>query len=244
MNATVVRQGVRVNASAVLAEWTKLRTTPGPGWLLVATVAVTVALGSAVCVDGCDVPRIALSGVYLGQATVAVLGVLVVGTEFSCGLIRTTLAAVPSRAVVLGAKALVLAVPVAIAAAVAVGVCLTRLPTHDGPVLRPALGTTVYLVLIAVMSVGVAAVVRDPGAAIGTVLGLLYLPPILVRAVSDSELREFVEKVSPMSAGLAVQATTDLDRLPIGPWAGLGALAGWAAAALLAGFLALRLRDT
>jgi ABC-2 type transport system permease protein len=46
-----------------------------------------------------------------------------------------------------------------------------------------------------------------------------------------------------MTAGLAIQATTDLDSLPIGPWAGLGVLAGWAAAALLGGALVLRLRD-
>jgi ABC-2 type transport system permease protein len=46
-----------------------------------------------------------------------------------------------------------------------------------------------------------------------------------------------------MSAGLAVQATTDLGSLPIGPWAGLGVLAAWAGAAMLVGGLLLRLRD-
>ena len=46
-----------------------------------------------------------------------------------------------------------------------------------------------------------------------------------------------------MTAGLAVQATVGLDTLPIGPWTGLGVLAGWAVAALLGGGLALRLRD-
>jgi ABC-2 type transport system permease protein len=230
--------------NAVRAEWTKLRTTPGPGWLLLATVVVTVALGSAVCVDGCDVPRIALSGVYLGQATVAVLGVLVVGGEYSSGLIRITLAAVPGRSMVLAAKTLVLVGPVAVVGALAVSVCLVRLPALDGPAARAGLGTVVYLVMIAVLSVGVATVVRDSGAAIGVVLGLLYLPPILVRTVADTELRELVEQAAPMSAGLAVQATTDLDHLPIGPWAGLGVLAAWAAAAILAGVLSLRLRDS
>jgi ABC-2 type transport system permease protein len=46
-----------------------------------------------------------------------------------------------------------------------------------------------------------------------------------------------------MSAGLAIQATTDLTSLPISPWAGLGVLAAWAATALLAGGLVLGLRD-
>jgi ABC-2 type transport system permease protein len=46
-----------------------------------------------------------------------------------------------------------------------------------------------------------------------------------------------------MTAGLAVQATTGLGRLPIGPWAGLGVLSAWAAAALGAGGLVLLGRD-
>jgi ABC-2 type transport system permease protein len=52
-----------------------------------------------------------------------------------------------------------------------------------------------------------------------------------------------IERYAPMSAGLAIQATTGLRGLPISPWAGLGVLAAWAAAAQLAGGLLLRLRD-
>jgi ABC-2 type transport system permease protein len=47
-----------------------------------------------------------------------------------------------------------------------------------------------------------------------------------------------------MTAGLAIQTTTNVASLPIGPWAGLGVLAAWASGALLAGVLLLRLRDT
>ncbi len=52
-----------------------------------------------------------------------------------------------------------------------------------------------------------------------------------------------LEQIGPMSAGLAIQDTTNLGHLPIAPWAGLAVLAGWATAALLAGGLLLRLRD-
>jgi ABC-2 type transport system permease protein len=52
-----------------------------------------------------------------------------------------------------------------------------------------------------------------------------------------------LQQIGPMSAGLEIQASTGLHSLPISPWAGLGVLAGWAAAALLAGGLLLRLRD-
>ena len=51
-----------------------------------------------------------------------------------------------------------------------------------------------------------------------------------------------LEQVGPMTAGLAIQAITGLRSLRIGPWAGLGVLGAWAAAALLAGGLVLRLR--
>ncbi len=46
-----------------------------------------------------------------------------------------------------------------------------------------------------------------------------------------------------MTAGLAIQATTNLRNLPIAPWAGLGVLAAWAAASLLVAGVLLRRRD-
>jgi ABC-2 type transport system permease protein len=56
-------------------------------------------------------------------------------------------------------------------------------------------------------------------------------------------LQRVLEKIAPMSAGLSIQATTDLHSLPMSPWAGLGVTAAWASAALFAGALLLRRRD-
>jgi ABC-2 type transport system permease protein len=106
-----------------------------------------------------------------------------------------------------------------------------------------AAGSVLYLALIGVLTLGTAAAVRDPAAAIGVVLGLLYLFPIATAAVSDPHWHRLLEQVVPMSAGLAIQATTGLRSLPIGPWAGLGVLAAWAFAALLAGGLRLAFGD-
>ncbi len=113
----------------------------------------------------------------------------------------------------------------------------------DGPVLRAAAGTVLYLALIALLSLGVAACVRDGAAAIGIVLGLLYLFPILGQVVGGAAAHRHLEQLAPMTAGLAIQATTGLRSLPISPWAGLGVLAAWATAALVAGALSMRLRD-
>jgi ABC-2 type transport system permease protein len=254
---------------ALHAEWTKIRTVASPLSLLLGTIAATVALSVAVTsvmtcgAAGCgdDTTKLSLTGVELGQALVAILAVLVISGEYSSGMIRTTLAAMPHRATVLAAKAVTLTGVVAAAGTVAVlGSLLAGrliLPGHgftaargypalslaDGPTLRAAVGSILYLALIALLSLGVATVVRDSATSIGVVLGLLYLVPILSQVIGNPHWQRLLQQIGPMSAGLAIQATTDLRSLPISPWAGLGVTAGWAAAALLAGGLLLRMRD-
>ncbi len=249
---------------AIKAEWTKLRTAPGTFWLLLALVVSIVGLSALATAAAGRCPGIAcpgetakvsLTGVQLGQALVAILAVLALGTEYSTRMMHVTLAAMPRRITVLAAKAAVVTGLVLVAACVAVPACLlvSRLimPGHgypapslgDGPVLRAAGGSVLYLALIALLSLGIAAMVRDPAAAIGAVLALLYVFPIVAQVVSDAHWRRHLSQIGPMSAGLSIQATTHLRDLPIGPWAGLGVLAAWAAGALLAGGLLLRLRD-
>ncbi|MDL4815512.1 ABC transporter permease subunit [Actinomadura opuntiae] len=249
---------------ALHAEWTKMRTVAGPLWLLLGTVATTVALSAAATsianctADGCgdDTTKLTLTGVYLGQAPVAILAVLLIGGEYSSGLIRTTLTAVPRRATVLAAKAVTLTVVVAVGGTVAVlGTVLAgrlilpdldarALSLSNGPTLRAVFGTVLYLILIGLLSLGVATAVRDSATSIGVVLGLLYIVPILSQTISNPKWQRLLEKLAPMSSGLAIQATADLESLPINPWAGLGVTAAWAAAALVLGGLLLRTRDT
>ena len=249
---------------ALHAEWTKQRTLPGTLWLLAAAALLTIAVGVAAvaattCRPGTECPvdtaKLSLTGVQLSQAVVAILAVLAVGGEYSTGMIRTTLSAMPRRSTVLVAKAATVAVPVVMTATVAVlgSLLVTRLllpgrglpamSLSDGAVLRAAVGSVLYLALIALLSLGLAAAVRDTGAAIGLALGLLYLFPILAEAAANPHWQRRLERIGPMNAGLEVQATVNLDSLPISPWGGLGVLAAWAAAALLAGGLLLRLRD-
>jgi ABC-2 type transport system permease protein len=233
------------------AEWTKVRTVPGTVWLLAGVVALTVSLGALAAgamPAGGDPAKSALTGVVVGQAIVAILGVATIAGEYGTGMIRTTFTALPHRLEVLTAKAFVVtglvlaAGAVAVAGSVVVGDVLLPggLPL-TGPVVRAAAGSVLYLGLIALLSVGVAALVRDAAAAVGLVLGLLYLTPIVSTLVSDPTWHDRLRKLSPMTAGLAVQSTVDGE--PIGPWHGLGVLALWAAGALLVGGAALRFRD-
>ena len=166
----------------------------------------------------------------------------------------------PRRATVLAAKAAVVTTVTLAAGTLAVlgSVLAGRLilPGHgytpaagypalslaNGTVLRAAAGTVLYLALIALLSLGIATAVRDAAVAIGAVLGLLYLFPILAQ-VGSAGVQRHLEQIGPMTAGLEIQASAGLQHLPISPWAGLGVLAAWAAAALLAGGLLLRHRD-
>ncbi len=254
---------------ALRAEWTKRLTLPGTIWLLLAVITLTVAVGAgadaaARCPSASchlDPARTSLTGIYLSQAMVVILATAAVSGEYSSGMIRVTFTALPRRATVLAAKACAIAGLVLAAGAIAVlGAWLAgRLilpsrgftPAHgyrplslgDGPMLRAAAGSVLYLALIALLSLGAAAVVRDAALAIGTVLGLLYAFPIVTVVLGSSQAARHIQQIAPMTAGLAIQATTSLRSLPIGPWAGLGVLAAWAAAALLAGGLLLHLRD-
>ncbi|MCQ9129228.1 ABC transporter permease [Streptomyces hilarionis] len=254
---------------ALRAEWTKLRTAGETGRLLLLSLALTVAVGCGAakavkCPDagcGLDAVKLALTGVTVGQAVIAVLAVLTVSGEYGTGMIRTTLMAVPNRIAVLAAKATILTAVVLVSGTAAVLTSLLAgrymlpgngfteahgyapLTLADGPTLRAAVGSVFYLVLIALLGLGVATAVRDAASAVGIVLGLLYLFPVVMRVVSDPEWQRHLQQISPITAGLAIQSTVHLHDLPIGPWAGLGVLAMWAAVALLVGSLLLRRRD-
>ncbi|GAA4604972.1 hypothetical protein GCM10023195_17100 [Actinoallomurus liliacearum] len=251
------------------AEWTKLRTLPSTGWLLVAVVALTVAVSAAATATvscpstGCryDAPKVGLSGVQAGQAIVVILAVLSAAGEYGTGMIRTTLTAMPRRTAVLAAKATMVTALTSAAGTVAVlgSVLAARLilpgngftAAHgypplslaDGPTLRAAAGSVLYLALIALLALGVATAVRDSATAIGLVFGLLYVLSVLPYLITDPDWGRFLWRISPMNAGLAVQSTVHLSSLPLGPWAGLGVLAAWAGTGLLTGGLLFRLRD-
>jgi ABC-2 type transport system permease protein len=238
--------------------------------LVLATVAVSIGtIASVRCpAAGCgqDPARLSLTGIDLGQVVGAVAGVLAIGTEYGTGMIRVSLTAVPRRLELLAAKTLVLAGLVLAASAVAAGVSMLAgwiiLPGHGftpahgfttghdtaafgpGSVAdwRAAFCSIMYLVLTAVLSLGVTAVVRDSAVAIGAVLGLLFLFPLLAGTVTGA-LQRHLEQISPLLAGQDLQATTGLTGLPLSPWPALGVVALWAAGALSLGGLTLSRRD-
>ena len=113
----------------------------------------------------------------------------------------------------------------------------------NGPDLRAAAGSVLYLALIALLALGVTTAVRDSAVGTGLVLGLLYLFPIASAVVPDHTLSRHLEQAAPMTAGLWIQATAGVRSLPLTPWQGLGVLALWTLGALILGAAVLRLRD-
>jgi ABC-2 type transport system permease protein len=113
----------------------------------------------------------------------------------------------------------------------------------DEPTRRAFLGTVLYFGLIALLGVGLGAILRHTGGTITAALVLLYMVPIIASAVTAKHWHDWLTRLSPMSAGLVVQVTKRLATQPIGPWAGLGVLAGYAAAAVLLGGVLLHRRN-
>jgi ABC-2 type transport system permease protein len=255
----------------VRAEWTKLRTLPSTAWLLLLMALCTVALGWAVtgttsyhdCQAPCvvDGTRLGLFGVRLGQVGLVILGALAVTAEYGTRTIVPTLSAMPGRLRVLAGKLTVVTVLAVTTGAFAVLASLavarpvlasggfTASHGYAGPTLadaltrRAALGTVAYLGLVAMLSAGVGAVLRDTAATIATVLAMLYGAPIVGMFVSNPTWQHRIHKYAPMDAGLAIQSTRDLASQQIGPWAGLGVLAAYVAAAVGLGALLFRWRD-
>jgi ABC-2 type transport system permease protein len=251
---------------AIRAEWAKAWSDPGTAWLLgglvVATVAVSaVAVGAARCqAAGCgqDPAAISLTGVYLGQAVAALAGVLVLGGEYGTGMIAVTLTAIPRRGRLLAAKTLVLAGPLLAASVLAAGAALLAgrlvLPGHGftaargfdlagGPAWRAACCAGLDLTLVGVLGLGVAAVVRDSAVATGIVFGLLYLFPVAAGLAGDAAVQRRLQQIGPLSAGMDSMVTAGMRAAPLTPWQGLGVVALWAAGAVVAGCVLLRLRD-
>ena len=253
---------------AVHAEWTKLRTVPSTGWLVIAVIALTVGISALVtsivkcpATCGADTTKLSLTGIMLGQAAVAALAVVIITAEYGTGMIRVSLAAVPRRSVLLAAKAIVVTGLAIGAGAIAVlGSVLAgriQLPGNGftaangfqalsilhGPTLRAAAGSVLYLVLIGLFTLGISTALRDAGLTTAVVLGVLYVIPIISDVVISPIWQRRLDRWAPTNAGLAIQATRNLGKLPIGPWPGLGVLALWTATALAAGFAVLRLRD-
>jgi len=242
---------------AARMEWIKLRSLRSTWWVLALTVAGAVGIAVAVGVNtedaAADLTNNALAGISLGLLLVGVLGVLAMTGEHSSGMIRATLAAVPNRPLVLAAKAAVFGA-VALAAGEAAafiaflagGAALPAgvpAPTLGQPgVLRAVvLGGAGYC-LIGLLGVGLGAVIRHTPAAIAVLVGGVYVLAHLVAGFATWIMAWLPIAIVANSLSVARPVGDGQVRF-LSPWAGLGVLCLYAAAALGAGAFLLARRD-
>ncbi|GAA2101208.1 ABC transporter permease subunit [Kitasatospora saccharophila] len=245
------------------SEWTKVRSVRSTVWTLAATFLVTLIAGFLISLvtnlnyedatkdlhTPFDATSTAFSGIILGELAIVVFGVLAVGNEYSSGMIRVSLAAVPQRAILMTAK---IAVLTGIALAVSlVTVFITffagqaALGGHstglgEPNVLRAVFGAACYLTLLCLFSAGMTVVLRNQTLALGILMPFFFLlSPIL----SIVPWVENVARYFPDRAGSAAIQVYQPSDQPYGPWVGLLICALWTAAALVCGYLVLQKRD-
>lgn len=245
----------------VASEWLKFRSLRSTLLVLAAAVVGMVAFGAIIAFNTRDPAGVdpedlvasgPLQGYYLGQLLMGALGVLVVSGEYSSGMIRATLAAVPRRVPVLIGKAVVFTVVVGasmvaasvVAFLVAQAVLSGHRPTFnlsDGSTLRVVVGTGIYLTLVGLLGSALAWIVRStPGALVAT-LALILVLPILFELVLPS-WGQYIAAYLPTGAGQSFSTSLPAPHA-LSPWTGLAVMTGWVVGGLVAAALALRRRD-
>lgn len=187
-----------------------------------------------------------------------VLGVLAMTSEYASGLILSSLSAVPGRTPLLAAKMLVVAsLGFAIGALSSFGGGLIAAMIFGGDafaafvdpaVLVSMLGNTLFLMLAALLALGIGALLRSSAAAISVVVVLLFVVTIVMQVLTMTGW-EWVPVVSdwlPASLGntISTAAVTDAEyRGDVSYWGALGGLVAWAAVALIPAVILLKTRD-
>ncbi|HEV2921197.1 MAG TPA: ABC transporter permease [Actinomycetota bacterium] len=242
---------------AARMEWVKLRSLRSTWWVLALTVAGALGIAVAVGVNtedaAADLTNNALAGISLGLLLVGVLGVLAMTGEHSSGMIRATLAAVPNRPLVLAAKAAVFGALALAAGEAAAFVAFfaggAALPTgvpaptlgQPGVLRAVVLGGAGYC-LIGLIGVGLGAVIRHTPAAIAVLVGGVYVLAQLVAGFATWIMAWLPIAIVANSLSV-VRPVGDGQIRFLSPWAGLGVLCLYAAAALGAGAFLLARRD-
>jgi ABC-2 type transport system permease protein len=250
---------------AVRSEITKIRSVRSTYWTLLIVVLVTIGLGALASAGaashareidraGFDAVQNSLGGLYVAQLVIAVLGALTITSEYSTGMIRTSLSVQPRRGTLFAAKALVFAVVSLVTGLVAcfasffIGQAILSghhlgVTLGQPDVLRAVIGGALFLAVCGMLAYGLGAILRSTAAAITGAVGLLFVLSVLVNFLPQS-WQVNVDKWMPAIAGSQVWVTrTSPADHAFSAWAGFGVFAAYAAIAVVAGLILFRRRD-
>jgi hypothetical protein len=252
----------------MLSEWTKLSTVRSTRWSLFAAVLLTIGLpalfaavtsshwGTMSAHDRADRHPldIALAGVNVSQLAIAVLGVLTITAEYSTGMIRSTMIAVPKRLPVLWAKTIVYAVVALVlmvpSVLIAFAASQTILARHDilqislsqGSVTRSVIGGAVYLVLVGIFALALGAITRNTAGGIAVFAAIFFVIPPLMNILPTS-WNNAISPYLPSEAGRQIFSLVPATH-SLSPAAGGGLFAGYCAVAIAIAAVLLVRRDT
>ena len=248
------------------SEWIKLRSLRSTFWAYAATIIVGVGFSLLFAVSVSDlngVPADSAAGIALGTSTlgltfaqlpIAVLGVLVISGEYSTGMIRSTLTAVPKRLPALWAKAAVFS-----AVTFVVGLVLTFASYFASAPILAAKGITtsladpglalglaggaLFLAFVGVISLGIGTMLRSSAGGIATAIGLLLLAPIIL-SLLNADWASVVSDYLPTAVGQTLYTLpAGQNGLVFEPWQAVLVLLGWSVATVGGGAALLSRRD-
>ncbi len=253
-------------ADVLRSEWTKLRSVRSTFWALTVTVALGIGLGAVISAAAAhgyakssvpgklswDPTAVSLDGIGIATLAIAVLGVLFISSEYSSGMIRTSLIAVPKRGRVLAAKSLVFAgvtfVVGEVTSFVAFFAGQALISGHaphaalgDPGVARAVAGAGLALTALAVLSVAVGALLRHPAAAIAAMVAVLFVLPGIAQALPDSWRNPVTEFWPTLAVGQLTSVHHSAHTLQ--PWPGFGVMCLFTAIVYAAAWTLLDRRD-
>jgi ABC-type transport system involved in multi-copper enzyme maturation permease subunit len=251
----------------VRSEWTKLWSLLSTRWSLLVAVVGMTALGilfSAVQMgrwshlsvherSTFDAIDTGVGGYHLAQLAVGVLGVLVISGEYSTGMIRSSLMAVPKRLPVLWAKlgvfsavTFVLMLAATFASFFAVQAIVTSHHVNrsigDPHALRAVVGTALFLTVLGALGTGLGALVRNTAGGISALVGLLFVLPGIT-ALLPSSTADAIGPYLPLNAGTTVLTSTFDDPNHLSTWGGFAVFCGYTAVIIAAAAVRLARRD-
>lgn len=199
---------------------------------------------------------ISLFGLLIGQLIIVVLGALSITSEYSTGMIRTSLTSMPRRGTVFAAKGVVFGAVALVTGLVAsftaffVGQAIlssqhvnTTIGHHA--VLAQVIGGGLFLAATGLLAFGIGAMLRHSAGAIATGIGLMFVVLILSNFLPGPPSGWFgqtdFDKWIPFYAGSHLWQNQMIGVNPFSPWVGFGVFCAYAAAAIIGG-LALFLR--
>jgi ABC-2 type transport system permease protein len=252
------------------SEFTKIRSVRSTYWTLLMLLAVGVGIGAGISALSAsswsntppaartplDATQLSIAGLLiLGQLVIVVLGALVLTAEYSTGMIRTSLIAMPRRIVLYVAKAVAFAA-VALVVSLATAFIAFFLgqsllaSTHESAtlaghdVLRAVIGSALYITLCGLFAFAAAAIIRNTAATITAIIGLLFVIPVLVNLLP---WRNDLVRWLPSSAGRAISATVwaagPQNSYLFSPWGQFAVFAVYTAVLLVVGGILFRKRD-